>query len=104
MRAGSAGLDLLGGLGGLDLGGAPGPPPQAQPAPAAFADPFGAPAPAPFATPAVPQPAPLPVLLPADKGKGLALSGRLARANRGPGAVPLMASVWQPDTKAYRTL
>ena len=93
MRAGSAGLDLLGGLGGLDLGGmsAPGPPPQAQPAPAAFADPFGAPAPASFAAPpAASQPPPLPVLLPADKGKGLALSGRLARANGGPGAAPQM--------------
>ncbi|KAK9841945.1 hypothetical protein WJX81_000273 [Elliptochloris bilobata] len=85
---GSMGLDLLGGLGGLDLGGppapVPGPPPQAQPAPPAFADPFAAPAPAPFASSAPPAAAPLPVLLPADKGKGLALSGQLARANGGP--------------------
>ena len=88
--AGSAGLDLLGGLGGLDLGGpagpAPGPPPPAQQAPAAFADPFAAPPP-PFAAAAPPPAPPMPVLLPADKGKGLALSGQVMRANGGPGAM-----------------
>jgi hypothetical protein len=87
-------MDLLGGLGGLDLGGppaaAPGPPPgPPQHAPAAFADPFAAPPPPPaFAAAPAPAAPPLPVLLTADKGKGLALAGKLARANGGPGARP----------------
>ena len=86
-------MDLLGGLGGLDLGAppaaAPGPPPgPPQHAPAAFADPFAAPPPPPAFAAAPPAAPPLPVLLTADKGKGLALAGKLARANGGPGARP----------------
>eukprot|EP00884_Botryococcus_braunii_P018680 jgi/Botrbrau1/5496/Bobra.27_1s0033.1 len=73
-------------LGGLDMGGLLATPPIAQPAPTAAAAPplgdfgFGglaAPAPAPAQSP-------LPVLLPADKGKGLTITGRLARKNRSP--------------------
>ena len=67
---------MTGGLGDLGLGGgAPSQPPQQQQQPS-FQDPFGAPAPSPAA--AAPQQN-LPVLLAADKGKGLTLRGQLAR-------------------------
>ena len=72
-------VDLLGGLGGLSLGGPSGSPSggQQQPPPAQPAqdDFFGMGGGTPQA-PAQPQ---LPVLLPADKGKGLTIAGRLAR-------------------------
>jgi hypothetical protein len=108
-------MDLLGGPGGLELGGppaaAPGPPPgPVQHAPAAFADPFTAPPPPPaFAAAPAPAAPPLPVLLTADKGKGLALAGKLARANGGPGARPAMRRVvlcqklFGPETPTQQT-
>ena len=66
---------LSGGLGDLGLGsGSSQPPQQSQPS---FQDPFGAPASAPAATPPVQQS--LPVLLSADKAKGLTLRGQIAR-------------------------
>ena len=64
-----------GGLGDLGLGGGPSQPPQARQQPS-FQDPFGAPAPSPASAPAQQD---LPVLLSADKAKGLTLRGRLAR-------------------------
>lgn len=77
---GSAG-DLAGGLGGLNLGAQQRVPQQLQQQPQQQQQPqddfFGlsqsSSAPAPAAAP------PLPVLVPADKGKGLTISGRLAR-------------------------
>lgn len=67
---------MLAGLSELDVGGPPQPPPQAAPQQQSlFDDPFGGP-PAPAATPPSPQ---LPVLLSADKGRGLTLAGRLIR-------------------------
>ena len=68
-----------GGLGDLGLGGGPSQPPQArqQPSfPLVLQDPFGAPAPSPASAPAQQD---LPVLLSADKAKGLTLRGQLAR-------------------------
>ncbi len=65
----------LGGLGDLGLGGGPSQPPQARQQ-SSFQDPFGAPAPSPASAPAQQD---LPVLLSADKAKGLTLRGQLAR-------------------------
>ncbi|DBB17838.1 TPA: hypothetical protein ACH3X3_002858 [Trebouxia sp. C0006] len=67
--------DLLGGLGDLGLGGGPTQPPQARQQPS-FQDPFGAPAPSPASAPTQQD---LPVLLSADKAKGLTLRGQIAR-------------------------
>ncbi|KAL3140598.1 hypothetical protein ABBQ32_005169 [Trebouxia sp. C0010 RCD-2024] len=64
--------DLLGGLGELGLGSQPAQ--QSQPS---FQDPFGAPASPPAAAPPAQQS--LPVLLSADKAKGLTLRGQIAR-------------------------
>ncbi len=66
---------LSGGLGDLGLGGGPSQPPQARQQPS-FQDPFGAPAPSPASAPAQQD---LPMLLSADKAKGLTLRGQLAR-------------------------
>lgn len=65
-----------GGLGDLGLGGGPSQPPQQSQQPS-FQDPFGAPASAPAAAPSAEQS--LPVLLSADKAKGLTLRGQIAR-------------------------
>ncbi len=87
--------DLLGGLGGLDLGGGPSLTPAAAPTPAApqlsFDDPFCAPASGSAGAPAAV--APLPVLLPADKGKGLTISGRVVRRNGGVGEYTLHGNI-----------
>ena len=63
--------DILGGLGELDIS-RQAPPPQQQPQ--LFDDPFGGPSPQ---QPPQGQAQKLPVLLSADKGKGLTLLGRL---------------------------
>ena len=57
------------------MGGGPSQPPQARQQPS-FQDPFGAPAPSPASAPAQQD---LPMLLSADKAKGLTLRGQLAR-------------------------
>lgn len=75
---------IAGGLGDLGLGGGPSQPSQAQQQPS-FQDPFGAPAPSPAA--ATSQQAPLPTLLPADKGKGLTLRGQIIRMDGRIGAL-----------------
>lgn len=68
--------ELSGGLGDLGLGGGPSQPPQQRQQPS-FQDPFGAPAPTSAAGPPAEQD--LPVLLSADKAKGLTLRGQIAR-------------------------
>ena len=70
------GLSNSGGLGDLGLGSGPSQPPQQSQQPS-FQDPFGAPASAPAAAPPADQN--LPVLLSADKAKGLTLRGQIAR-------------------------
>ena len=70
-----------GGLGDLGLGGGPSQPPQARQQPS-FQDPFGAPAPSPASAPTQQD---LPVLLSADKAKGLTLRGQIARMDGGIG-------------------
>lgn len=75
---------MTGGLGDLGLSaGSSQPPQQQQPS---FQDPFGAPAPSPAASsPAEPS---LPVLLSADKAKGLTLRGQLTRMDGRIGVPP----------------
>ena len=69
-------VECTGGLGDLGLGGAPSQPPH-QSQQSSFQDPFGAPASTPAAAPPAEQS--LPVLLSADKAKGLTLRGQIAR-------------------------
>ena len=69
-------IQFSGGLGDLGLGGGPSQPPQQSQQPS-FQDPFGAPASTSAAAPSAEQS--LPVLLSADKAKGLTLRGQIAR-------------------------
>lgn len=68
---------LSGGLGDLGLGGGGPSQPPHQSQQSSFQDPFGAPASTPAAAPPAEQS--LPVLLSADKAKGLTLRGQIAR-------------------------
>ncbi|KAK9812096.1 hypothetical protein WJX73_006205 [Symbiochloris irregularis] len=79
--------DLASSLGGLSMGGTGGSnasqqynSPQAQPAADDFFG-FGGGSGSSARTPPAPQAPPLPVILPADKGKGLTVSGRVTRQN-----------------------
>ena len=85
-------VGVTGGLGDLGIGGGPSQPSQQEQQQPSFQDPFGAPAPSP-ATSAPAQPS-LPVLLSADKAKGLTLRGQLARMD---------GRIGMPSTRSTQT-